>query len=118
LGLYTEGEYKMNIYYKLDENKNAIPCTLNEWSDQIEKMSLNATNHIADNIVEEKRISTVFLGLNHQYMPNRKPLIFETIIFKEGDYTGIYCDRYSTWKEAEEGHQKAIQWVNSLTENK
>jgi hypothetical protein len=23
----------------------------------------------------------------------------------------IYCRRYSTWQEAEEGHRKAIEWV-------
>lgn len=51
-------------------------------------------------------VSTVFLGLNHQwgYGP---PLLFETMIF--GGEHDQYQDRYSTWEEAEAGHKKACE---------
>jgi hypothetical protein len=34
------------------------------------------------------------------------------MIFK-GDNCLDYQERYSTWKEAEEGHQKAIEWIKN-----
>ncbi len=68
--------------------------------------------------IGDMHISTIFIGLDHGFslldekeMDDYKPLIFETMVFKNNG--GIYCDRYSTWKEAEEGHQKAIDWVNN-----
>jgi hypothetical protein len=101
----------MNNYYKLDENKNAIPCSCREWADQLEQMSKDNNKHIADETIDGKRISTVWLGLNHN-INDRTPHIFETMVFNGDDYGhDIYCDRYSTYQEAEEGHKKAVQWV-------
>jgi hypothetical protein len=65
---------------------------------------------IGEDDIDNHRISTVWLGLNHRWNSG-PPLLFETMVFKNGDMAEEYCDRYSTWKEAEEGHEKAIQWV-------
>lgn len=99
--------------YKLDENKNAVPCSLEEWGLQLEEMKKNKTKHVADKTINDKRISTVWLGLDHGWDANGEPLLFETMVFDGEDYHDIYCDRYSTWEEAEEGHKKAIEWVNN-----
>jgi hypothetical protein len=56
--------------------------------------------------VGEARVSTVWLGLNHEWMPGRPPLIFETMIFG-GDY-GDYCARYSTEAAAAAGHAAVV----------
>jgi hypothetical protein len=53
-------------------------------------------------------ISTVFLGIDHNYSKEGNPILFETMIFKWND---DYCERYSTWDEALEGHHKACQIV-------
>lgn len=98
--------------YKLDENKNAIPCSTEEWARQIEGMKKNKTKHIADETIEDKRISTIWLGLDHQWMPRGRPLIYETMVFDK-DARDIYCERYSTWQEAEIGHKKAVEWVKN-----
>lgn len=59
-------------------------------------------------INEDVMVSTVFLGLDHQY-GDGPPLIFETMVF------GGSCDeatyRYSTWDQAVEGHDKAVRKV-------
>ena len=69
------------------------------------------------------RISTVFLGLNHNHTPHhdRTPIVFETMIFKPpymGELLGkphmmmcdeIYCQRYATWEQAERGHRHACR---------
>lgn len=54
----------------------------------------------------ELLVSTVFLGLDHNFGEG-KPLLFETMIFT-GEHDG-YQERYSTWEEAVEGHKKACE---------
>jgi hypothetical protein len=56
--------------------------------------------------VGDARVSTVWLGLNHEYMPRCPPLIFETMIFG-GDH-GDYCVRYSTEAAAAAGHAAVV----------
>jgi len=98
--------------YKLDENRNAIPCSTIEWGEQHEQMRRDCTKHVADETIDDKRISTVWLGLDHQWNENGPPLIYETMVFN-GDPHEIYCKRYSTWQEAEKGHHRAVQWVKN-----
>ena len=50
-------------------------------------------------------VSTVFLGLDHQY-GDGPPLLFETMIF--GGAEDQWCDRYTTWEQAISGHVDAI----------
>jgi len=61
------------------------------------------------------QVSTVDLGLNHQFDETLPPLYYETMIFeiKNGkvDYEDLYCDRYTTEEEARIGHEKAIEYV-------
>lgn len=56
-------------------------------------------------------ISTVDLGINAYFGMNNEPLYYETMVFKDNVFIEIYCERYSTKKEAEEGHLRAIKWV-------
>ncbi len=106
---------KKKRYFILDENKNAIPASLFEWADFFE----NADRHVKEDCINDYRISTVFLGLNHNYDPfDNKPHIFETMVFKGDIGSDIYCDRYATRQEAEDGHARAVQWVNSGCKDK
>jgi hypothetical protein len=52
------------------------------------------------------RVSTVFLGLDHNFKNHGPPILFETMAFI-GDASAGY-ERYATWAEAEEGHAR---WV-------
>lgn len=102
----------MSSFYYLDENKNAIPCDCLTWGYQLKSMKDN--KHVGDEEINGKRISTVWLGLNHQRDDCEPPLIFETMVFGEDGYMrDIYCERYSTWQEAEEGHKRAVEWVKN-----
>ena len=51
------------------------------------------------------RVSTVFLGLDQSYTGN-VPMLYETMVF--GFVGGDDMERYSTWDEAEAGHNR---WV-------
>ena len=58
-------------------------------------------------------VSTVWLGLNHQWDDDKAPLIFETMIFHSEDSEEL-CWRYSTEAEALAGHERAVlDWMKS-----
>ena len=54
-------------------------------------------------------VSTVWLGINHQFKPDGPPLIFETMVF--GGPLDSEQERYATEAEAIEGHRR---WVVKL----
>lgn len=55
-----------------------------------------------------KVVSTVWLGLDHNYFGG-PPLIFETMVFpSEDDWTAEDSDRYSTEAEARAGHEAMV----------
>lgn len=60
-------------------------------------------------------VTTVWLGLNHQFFEEGPPLIFETMIFVENEFPGgeafDYQERYSTLAEAKAGHARALALV-------
>jgi hypothetical protein len=74
------------------------------WARWFEK----ADRHVAQDEREGVRISTVFLGLDHNWSDG-PPLLFETMIFG-GVYDGEY-GRCSTWEEAEAMHQRMVAHV-------
>ena len=66
------------------------------------------------------QVSTVDLGLNHQFNDDLPPLYYETMIFKieneKTNYTDLYCVRYTTEEEARAGHEIAVEYVKSELE--
>lgn len=55
------------------------------------------------------RVSTVFLGLDHNFGTSDSPLLFETMVFDAGSSDDIACRRYATWEEAEAGHDDMLR---------
>lgn len=60
-------------------------------------------------------VSTVWLGLDHNWSRNGPPLIFETMIFPLGTSMDVDCDRYSTEAEAIAGHKRMVKVARRLT---
>ena len=71
-----------------------------------------ADRHVADDIFGKVRVSTIFLGLDHNF-ESGKPILFETMIF--GGKHDQNQERYHTWEEAEKGHKKAVKLVKEAT---
>jgi hypothetical protein len=93
--------------YYLD-GKTPVRCdSLEEWARKFEVVD----RHVAQDEVGGIRISTVFLGIDHNHFAGGKPLLFESMIFG-GAHDGKQ-DRYSTWEEAEQGHAKMLALVRS-----
>ncbi len=92
----------MSDYYILDENDNlkSVP-TIELWSTWFQD------NHrtICHDKIKGVRISTIFMGLDHNFGKG-KPLLFETMVF--GGKRDQYQERYTTKKQAIKGHDKIL----------
>jgi hypothetical protein len=97
----------MSDKYILDaDGRTAIAVDWLAWARWFEAAA--ADRIVARTIIGDATVSTVFLGLNHQY-GDGPPLIFETLVFA-GALDGE-MERYSTWEEAEQGHQAMVKRV-------
>lgn len=54
-------------------------------------------------------VSTVFLGMDHNFSRVGPPLLFETMVFHAGhpDWDD-HQERHATWDEAEAGHRRIV----------
>lgn len=92
----------MNDKYILN-GKEAVICNdLLKWGKWFE----TADRTVKKTEVGDAEVSTVFLGLDHNF-GRGEPLLFETMVFG-GEHDGDQ-DRYSTWEEAEKGHEKMVK---------
>lgn len=55
-----------------------------------------------------KRISTVWLGIDHNFGEIGSPIIFESMVFNKENFIDIACRRYSTKEEAVVGHAELV----------
>lgn len=74
-----------------------------------------ADRHVSNEVIDGYRVSTVFLGINHNYGEG-PPLLFETMVFSH-DGDDLFCERAATWTEAEACHQRGIEFVRQLKTN-
>lgn len=90
--------------YILDENGNPQRTSdILEWGRFAE-----TDRHVAEDKIGDVRVSTVFLGLDHSY-DGGPPVLWETMIF--GGEHDQHQERYTSRKDAEAGHAKAVALV-------
>ena len=57
-----------------------------------------------------RTVSTVWLGINHNFADDGPPIIFETMVFSAfGMSDDLDMDRYATEDEARAGHERMVQ---------
>jgi len=91
-------------YYML-KDKVPVHVEFMEWARYFEKAERSVKQDV---ISKDVRVSTVFLGLDHRWGPG-DPLLFETMVF--GGEHNHWMNRYCTWDEAVEGHDRAVAMV-------
>lgn len=111
--------------YILNAEGDAVSCEdLMTWAAWFKRASEPRTDGQCDRHVavslrgepgNEHRISTVFLGINHRFVPG-PPLLFETMIFGPDGNADDYQERYETRFEALIGHAIAVGLVEGLLE--
>lgn len=92
----------------LREDRVPVPArSLEEWAMFFDK----AENRLVAKTVVSPNgrtgVSSVFLGLDHNWCPEGGPVLFETMIF--GGPLNEYCRRSRTWTECEEEHRIAVR---------
>ncbi len=94
----------MTVHQYILEGKTPVLCKdLLEWASWFE----NADRTVAKTKISKTiRVSTIFLGLDHNYNDG-PPVLFETMVF--GGELDQEMDRYSTWEEAEAGHTRMVE---------
>lgn len=97
----------MSDKYILD-GQTPVKADLMTWARWFE----TADRHVDRTEIGEHLVSTVFLGLDHQF-GDGPPLLFETMVFAGGEPDDMWCERCSTWDEAVAMHQRGCEWARS-----
>ena len=98
------------MYYKLVD-KRPVKCLPGEVPDFLNKKMFSDAFTIYG---EDVSVSTVFLYMDHSFNGGT-PLLFETMIF--GGLHDNHQLRYSTWEDAERGHEECCQMVLAVISN-
>lgn len=96
--------------YAILNGHEVVECdfmTSAEWFGRTEKERI-----VAKTTLQGFLVSTVFLGVDYSRGVGPK-LWFETMIFQQGQWSELYCERYSTWDEALAGHRAACEAVRN-----
>ena len=97
------------LHWILDANHNPVPVDdVIQWGMWFEK---HENRRVGDDTVERPdsdpvRVSTVFLGIDHNFGDSGPPLLFESMVFG-GPLDEHQC-RYPTWDSALEGHKMLL----------
>ena len=98
----------MILYY----DRQGRPMSTEEWNRRFTDRDYQV---VAQHWIRGWKVSTIWLGLDHNFTRNGPPVIFETMVFPPGDDDDVrgerYMDRYSTEEAAHAGHDRAIAWV-------
>jgi len=113
---------KKTIFYILDNRRRIVPV-----DDTVEFCNYFAKNSRRvdyTEIVAGCFVSTVFLGVDHNFSGDGPPILFETMVFggepTEIHYRGVnsgfedYTRRYATYGEAHKGHWEVVDEVKKL----
>jgi hypothetical protein len=111
-GSEAPGTESVNDFYILEGKKAVKVASLDEWARRtdLENRHVGLTE-----IKPGLTVSTVFLGLDHRHtiFGEGPPLLFETMVFENGE--GGHQERYSTWEEAEAGHNRIVVELRQRT---
>ena len=101
----------MSKWYILDNNHKPVSKPVLEavkWMEDNPKRKQIAYDELKDLNGDDVRVSTVFLVLDHAWN-SKTPVLWETMIF--GGEHDQYQMRYTSYKDALEGHQKALTLI-------
>lgn len=98
------GHYKMDENGEIEEIRDVL-----EWAKWFE----TAERTIARTKVGLSVVSTVFLGLDHNFSNQGLPVLFETLTF--GGPLDGEMERYTTLDKARMGHERMVSRTRSLS---
>lgn len=98
----------MSKWYILDNNNKPVAKPMLEAAKWLEEGSDRRI--VKQDQINDVFVSTVFLGLDHSmyWDEDKTPVLWETMIFG-GTHDQEYQERYTSYEDALEGHQKALE---------
>ncbi|MFQ5591315.1 MAG: hypothetical protein ACE5FM_00025 [Methyloligellaceae bacterium] len=102
----------MSFYYILENDVPVLQPDVIKWRTWCEEQKASGRNwwRVASDVVGASTISTVFLGIDHQF-GDGPPILYETMVF--GGPCNEECRRYHTKEEALIGHAAMLAVVNA-----
>ena len=98
----------MTLYYALSEEHHPIPVyDTATWANWFK----SANRIVKQETVGPCFVSTVFLGLAHNFHPTGRPLLFETMVIVNGEADDQA--RCCTWEEALLMHESMVEKVRT-----
>lgn len=102
----------MSDWYILNEDKTTRKATDTPDDKNLAYQCVEGKSKIvAQEHVGKVWVSTVFLGLDHRFGRDGDPVLFETMVFRDGH--GEEGERYCTWQQAEAGHRRVCEGLTS-----
>ena len=99
----------MSDFYILDDHTPVRVGDVQTWCRWFEAHDQERVVAKSD-LSDEVHVSTMFLGIDHQFVTvTSRAILFETMIFG-GEHDG-FQERYATWDEAQAGHRRAVELV-------
>lgn len=102
--------FERPVYFKLVDRRPVPVDDAVEWSTWFAQ----ADRRVAETWIDDVRISTVFLGLDHNFLDDQDPALFETVAFVGG--AANKTRRYFIWEEAEAGHADVVSQIRNEME--
>lgn len=69
-----------------------------------------------ETLPDGKWVSTTLIGLDHRFIGDGPPLIFETMVFpEECNWSELDVRRYATEEEARAGHEEMVRYWSGET---
>ena len=104
-------------FYYLDGQEVKPTLDAKKWSQEFER----AHCIVAQTDVGSYWVSTVFIGIDHNFFGDGPPLVFETMIFRNepnGERHSVdgWIERASTWDEAALMHVHGVAWAQQQLE--
>ena len=97
-----------NLYYILDANRNVVEVeSITTWG-----LWFNRADRVVAriNLTPETTVSTVFLGMDHNYSDRGEPILWESLVFG-GPMDGEMFRCSGTWQDAEAMHLRMVASV-------
>lgn len=113
----------MSYYYTLDDSLRPVACDdLDAYMEWHSSMPLSAGWYqrktglgfvlSRDEVAPGIEVSTVFLAINHDFLGEGEPILWETMVFAK-DWDGLYQDRYTAHADAVAGHTRVCRLIAS-----
>lgn len=102
-------------FYILDDEHQPVKVDSLVWAAWRESDRTRKKSQVGLDQLESAVISTVFLGLDHNWRGGL-PILFETMVFASVPEHDVdqHMWRYSTWDEAVAGHKAAVRLCKEL----